>query len=184
LNKLAEELDRYLAREYGVKLGKAKDFEQWRKSHQPFHWFTEFYGIMHRGGFNVIIGNPPYVVYSTAKVPYSIEPAGYRTLETKNLYAYVFERSIKLAKPHSPIGFIVQLTALSSEKLASLQSLLVERGALFALSFPRRPESMFDGVEMPVAILLSIAIEPKQFITSRVGRSTQRNGRISLLRRH
>ena len=27
----------------------------------PFHWFVEFYGIMHKGGFDVVIGNPPYI---------------------------------------------------------------------------------------------------------------------------
>ncbi|HEV8711950.1 MAG TPA: DNA methyltransferase [Candidatus Binatia bacterium] len=170
LKRLAEELDHYLAGEYGINPAKSRNFEQWRETHQPFHWFAEFYGIMHQGGFDVIIGNPPYVVYSSSKVPYRVEPLGYNTLETKNLYAYVFERSTKLAKPRSLIGLIVQLTALSSGKLPSLQDLLVDRGALFALPFPRRPESMFDGVEMPVAILLSTAIEPKQFITSRVGR--------------
>ncbi len=23
-------------------------FKEWRDSHQPFHWFVEFYGIMKR----------------------------------------------------------------------------------------------------------------------------------------
>ena len=42
-------------------------FAQWQKSHQPFHWWIEFYGIMKRGGFDVIIGNPPYVEYEQRK---------------------------------------------------------------------------------------------------------------------
>jgi len=61
LSKLNAELDRYLAGEYGVKAEKQKEFEIWKASHQPFHWFVEFYGIMHSGGFDVIIGNPPYL---------------------------------------------------------------------------------------------------------------------------
>jgi Eco57I restriction-modification methylase len=61
LAKLTDELDRYLAGAYSVYPGNAKAYDQWRKSHQPFHWFAEFYGIMQRGGFDVIIGNPPYV---------------------------------------------------------------------------------------------------------------------------
>ena len=59
--KLDAELDRYLAGEYGVNVERQKDFEVWKTSHQPFHWFVEFYGIMHAGGFDVIIGNPPYI---------------------------------------------------------------------------------------------------------------------------
>jgi hypothetical protein len=43
-------------------------------------------------------------------------------------------------------------------------------GPLYTLPFPRRPESMFDGVEMPVTIILSAPVLQNQLITSRVGR--------------
>jgi hypothetical protein len=61
LSALSLELDRYLARDYGIDPDKAKAFSAWRESHQPFHWFAEFYGVMREGGFDVVIGNPPYV---------------------------------------------------------------------------------------------------------------------------
>ncbi len=48
---------------YKSKTAYEEAFAQWKASHQPFHWFVEFYGIMHGGGFDVIIGNPPYVEY-------------------------------------------------------------------------------------------------------------------------
>jgi hypothetical protein len=63
LHALEAELNRLLARQYGVPDKDEKAFAKWRQSHQPFHWFTEFYGILQGGGFDVIIGNPPYVVY-------------------------------------------------------------------------------------------------------------------------
>ncbi len=170
LQVLTAELDRYLAREYNVDPDNANKYENWRVSHQPFHWFAEFYGIMHGGGFDVIIGNPPYVAYSTSKVPYGIENMDYQTLSCKNLYAFMFERSIELTKPRASVSLIVQLTVLSSRKLRALQSLLSSRGSLYALPFPRRPESMFDGVEMPVAILISMGQGPLEYISSRVGR--------------
>jgi len=170
LKELSGKLDQYLAKEYGINLKKKKTFEDWRSSHQPFHWFIEFYGIMSRGGFDVVIGNPPYVMYSPLKVGYSVEPLEYQTLPTKNLYAIVFERTTRLVKNISPASLIVQLTVLSSQRLPALQDLLISRGSLYALPFPRRPESMFDGVEMPVAILLSISCPKKEFVTSRVGR--------------
>ncbi len=61
LSKLASELDRLLAAEYGISPERAGAFDAWRASHQPFHWFVDFYGIMSKGGFDVVIGNPPYV---------------------------------------------------------------------------------------------------------------------------
>ena len=40
-------------------------YEEWLNSHQPFNWVAEFYDIIHgNGGFDVIIGNPPYVGYT------------------------------------------------------------------------------------------------------------------------
>src|SRR5690606_2101715 len=50
------------------------NYDQWFATHQPFHWLAEFYEIVHeRGGFDVIIGNPPYVEYRQVKSSYSIE---------------------------------------------------------------------------------------------------------------
>ena len=170
LKSLEDKLNLHLARESGVRVVDAKQYSKWLHTHQPFHWFIEFHGIMDNGGFDVIVGNPPYVVYPSKNVPYSLNSYGYETLSTKNLYSFVFERSIRLTKTRSPIGLIVQLTALSSEKMAPLQKILLNRGSLVALSFPRRPQSVFEGVEMPVVILLSLPGAQKQIISSDVSR--------------
>ena len=79
LDRLAEQLDRYLAGEYGISPDKGKDFENWQASHQPLHWFAEFFGIMRHGGFDAVIGNPPYVEYKNVRKTYRIEPCGYAT---------------------------------------------------------------------------------------------------------
>ncbi|MFV1975217.1 MAG: DNA methyltransferase, partial [Candidatus Scalindua sp.] len=42
LKALEDELNRYLAREYGVDSNKKTAYDKWLKSHQPFHWFVEF----------------------------------------------------------------------------------------------------------------------------------------------
>ena len=66
LDALESELNRFLAVEYRVKPQADAAYTAWRDSHRPFHWFVEFYGIMNnRGGSDVIIGNPPYVEYSS-----------------------------------------------------------------------------------------------------------------------
>lgn len=176
-SRLAEQLDQYLAKEYEITRTKfrsqaelEKAFANWKQTHQPFHWLVEFFGIIRDGGFDAIIGNPPYVVYSTSKVDYSILDSQFTTLATKNLYAFVFERSVVLSHASTCLGLIVQLTALSSERLESLQDLLTTRASLTALSFPRRPESIFDGVEMPVCILLSNPMPLAVVFSSRVSR--------------
>lgn len=184
LAKLADRLDRYLAGEYGIDVEKKPtEFEKWKSSHQPFHWLTEFYGVMSHGGFDVIIGNPPYVVYSEAKIGYRVLDGHYKTLVGKNLYAMVYERSICLGAPISPIGLIIQLTAISSERADALQDILLSRGQVIAVPFPRRPESIFDGVEMPVVIVMSLPRDGA-FHTSRINRfySEERSTAAELLR--
>ena len=170
LSAMALELDRYLARDYGIDPDQPSEFKAWQGSHQPFHWFAEFYGVMREGGFDVVIGNPPYVVNSALKVTYDLSRSGLKTLAAGNLYAYVMERSLYVTKKSAPISLIVQLTAISSGKMQPLQDLLADRGLLLILPYPRRPESMFDGVEMPVVILSSYSRKQHTLVTSRVGR--------------
>lgn len=145
LSKLASELDFFLAKEYGVDVEKRKDFEEWHASHQPFHWFLEFYGIMEKGGFDVIIGNPPYVEYSKVKKHYSL--LDYVTEGCGNLYAYVWERSISISCLNSFIGMIQPVAAVCTEGYASLQEVLYESGCCTVSSFNDRPSKLFDGVE-------------------------------------
>ena len=114
LRTLANELDRHLATEYGIDRGKPgkhnvrpktktkcdRDasphdaYQCWRDSHQPFHWFAEFYGIMFKGGFDVVIGNPPYVEYSKVRKEYQVR--GFVTERCGNLYAFIIERNKRL----------------------------------------------------------------------------------------
>jgi Eco57I restriction-modification methylase len=169
LKSLEDELSRYLAGEYGIKPNNRAAYEEWLSTHKPFHWFIEFYRVLAEGGFDAVIGNPPYVVFPSEKVTYSFRPHDYQTADSKNLYALFFERSFQLASNSSPVGLIVQLTSLSSERVACLQNLLSGRGRTTALSFPRRPESIFDAVEMPVAIIISFP-GISSYVTSRVNR--------------
>ena len=64
LASLNEDLNQHL---YGHKpdLG----YAPWLDRTHPFHWIAEFYEIMHNGGFDVIIGNPPYV--ETTNIDYN-----------------------------------------------------------------------------------------------------------------
>jgi hypothetical protein len=64
LYELEETLNYHLAREYGVDPNRTKGYDTWKASHKPFHWFVDFYPLMAAGGFDVVIGNPPYVQLS------------------------------------------------------------------------------------------------------------------------
>jgi methylase of polypeptide subunit release factors len=151
LKSLTEQLDRYLAAEYGIDLKKQKEYDRWRKSHQPFHWFAEFYGIMSRGGFDVIIGNPPYVEYKDIKKDYSVK--GYYTEGCADLYAFVLERALNLAGNRGGMGMIIPVSIVSTDGFDKLRTLLLSSNSLsWNLNFAERPSKLFNGVEKRLTI--------------------------------
>ena len=144
LRSLDDELDRYLAREYGVDDKKSAAYDAWRASHQPFHWFVEFYGIMRKGGFDVVIGNPPYVEYSKVKDLYSVH--GMATESCGNLYAMMMERSLEILSK-GRFGMIVPVSGACTDGFAPLRSSLAEAGDIVVSHFNDRPSRLFDGIE-------------------------------------
>ncbi len=163
LTALRAELDRYLAKEYGVREGDEEAYAQWRISHQPFHWFVEFYGIMHDGGFDVIIGNPPYVEYK--KVRHTYEIRNYKTILCKNLFAFTLERCANLSRHDSDIGIIVPLSAFSTDRMIPLMAHLKSySGRIKIANFSWRPGKLFDGVNLQLSILLQRGKTPLKSI--------------------
>ncbi len=148
LKDLDDELNQYLAKQYGVAVGAGspRPYNQWLASHKPFHWFVEFYGILKRGGFDVIIGNPPYVEYSKVKKEYLIN--GYDTESCGNLYANVIERCYDILRENGLLGMIVQLPIVCTDRMKPLQKecLSLSNNIWFA-NFDDRPAKLFDGLE-------------------------------------
>lgn len=118
---------------------------------QSFHWYIEFPKILQRGGFDVILGNPPYVAYSKVKDTYQIR--GYMTQSCGNLYAYTMERALALLRQGGRCGMIAPVSAISSVNYQPLSRLLLQR-QLWLSSYSNRPGKLFSGVEQRLAILL------------------------------
>ena len=128
------------------------DYNQWLASHQPFHWIAEFYQIMHDNhGFDVIIGNPPYVVYTkkNKKTGKSVADCykiyDYRTIGCNNLYAFTIERSLNILGQDKHIGMIVPLSLGSSKNMLVIRQMLSENRCLHLSSYEIRPAKLFDG---------------------------------------
>jgi hypothetical protein len=173
LKALDEELNRYLAGEYGVKLSDKTAYANWLKSHQPFHWFVEFYGIMTNGGFDVIIGNPPWREYAAVKEKYTVK--NYRTERSGNLYALCSERSLQLMASHGYFSFIVQLPMVSSSRMVTLRECIKDQCSyLNVIPCDDRPGKLFNGLEHCRACIFVARKrrqeETLQFLTTRYNR--------------
>lgn len=161
LKELEDELDRYLSFEYGINQSNIRDdkeyekrFIQWRESHQPFHWFIEFYGIMKDGGFDVIIGNPPYVQYGSVKNAYQIK--GYITDSCNDLYAFIVERSLIIQDAAGRCGMILPVSLVSTDGFSTLRSLVQDVcNSNWFSTYAMRPSKLFEGADKHLCILLS-----------------------------
>ncbi len=176
LKDLSAELDGYLASEYGIDQNSIpreevydERFAQWRLSHQPFHWFVEFYGIMKKGGFDVIIGNPPYVEYSTVRGEYTLPPETYKTETCGNLYTFCMERFAALSNSTATSGLIVPLSIICTDRMAAVRRILYSAYPhLWFNNYDTIPGTLFSGIVQRNSIILASRSKGKQEQISRV----------------
>ncbi len=154
LQELEAILNRYLAQEYGVDPDNGAAFAKWLSSHQPFHWFTEFYGIVQeRGGFDVIVGNPPYVEMHKVKKQY--QPLNFKLSDCGNIYAPLMEVTHKLNQQvNGRTGLIVPMSLVCTARMARARQELFLRIS-WVSCFDMRPSSLFQGVAQRLCIVLS-----------------------------
>ena len=122
-----------------------------RKPQSP-QWFVEFYSIMQNGGFDVIIGNPPYVEYEQVSEIYKVN--GYQTLSTGNLYALTVERCYGLLAQDGQFGMIVPSSATCTDGYLPLQQLLLEQSSLHISSYSDQRGKLFDIPHPRLCIIL------------------------------
>lgn len=158
LGDLNAKLDRYLAAEYGVDPKYSEALAEWQVSHHPFHWLVEFYGIMQGGGFDVIIGNPPYVEYRLVRNTYKVLPMQYQSESVGNLYAFCMERSTTLGNQAGRYGMIVPAGLMGLGDAEPLRTALLQSYSMSDCStYAIRPSKLFDGVDQRLCIYLAKA---------------------------
>jgi len=164
LAELNEQLNRALALRYLPAPIKEDAYLNWCRSHHPFNWFVEFYGIKKNGGFDVIIGNPPYIDYRKVKESYQVK--NYFSLDTNNLYAYCMERSLYLAKQSSRFGMIVPVSSISGESYKKLFNLFLPYTNWIS-SYSNRPGKLFKDVEQRLTIFITSFSKENKLYSSR-----------------
>jgi len=125
-----------------------------------FHWDLEFPDVFYgdNSGFDVVIGNPPYVQQQDI----SYKPIINRTIKCGNTYAFIFEKSLSLIKPKGIYGFIVPMSSICTERMSPLQELLAFQSHIIKIAnFAERPSKIFTGVEQKISIILGIKKDVK-----------------------
>ena len=120
---------------------------------RPFDWQAAFPAVFEKGGFDIVIGNPPYVRMEFLKAvkPYLAEHYAVAADRT-DLYAYFFEKGVGLLRQGGRLGFISSSTFFrtgSGEKLRAFltKDLAIESVVDFG------DLQVFEGVTTYPAIL-------------------------------
>ena len=146
LVELEEMLNFHLCRAYGKDPTKGRQLRAWKASHKPFHWYVDFHSLMAQGGFDAIVGNPPWKEYAAVKDDYRV--VGYDTIDSGNLYALCTERAYQIGRCDSYIGFIVQLPLASASRMEVARKFVaISSDGLWVATFDDRPGKLFEGLQ-------------------------------------
>lgn len=127
-------------------------FHEWLEEVRPFHWFAEFPEIIRSGGFDVLVGNPPYIKIGEVDNKQLI---GYQTSDCSDFYAVCYERSLSLTAISGRHAFIVMSSLSFGEKFQTLRKLISNRGVSeWWSTFGKIPNPLFAGVRVRNTILL------------------------------
>ena len=120
-------------------------------------WAEMFPAIMAEGGFDAIVGNPPYVPFqSLSNAEEQYFRAHFATAKgamgNYDIYVLFVERALELLKDGGVAGFILPNKFLNAEYGRGLRRLLSEKRVLFRL-LDFRDYQVFDGVTTYTCLL-------------------------------
>lgn len=140
-DKARNEFDRMFFESDGIYA--SQDFDSWRKSHTPFHWFIEFPEAMTAGGFDAVIGNPPYIAKrKIEEYTYS----GFVTDDCPDIYAPCMERAASIISPRGAFSMIIPISFQFSEDFTKAREVMSKYLPTRWLStYSRNPASLFDA---------------------------------------
>ena len=114
-------------------------------------WHTWFYDVFSQGGFDIVIGNPPYGANIDTYVKiferiYPVTSHGF-----KDIYKYFFDFSLRICSRKGILSFISPNTYLRQPRYKDLRGLLLSTTLLKILNLG---ENVFEEAVVPVAITL------------------------------
>jgi len=121
---------------------------------KAFDWEAEFPEIMDDGGFDVVIGNPPYVRFEyISKTFTEYYKNNFSSAQRQfDLFCLMIERGIELLKNMKYLGFIIPSLILKGVQYDKLRKLILDQTRIETIH--EFGDGVFQGVEMPTSIII------------------------------
>ncbi|WP_205943704.1 Eco57I restriction-modification methylase domain-containing protein [Pedobacter aquae] len=112
---------------------------------KAFNWQTEFKEVFDKGGFDVVIGNPPYVdIKALNKVEVRYYFDNYITANNRiNLFSLFIEKSCLILNQEGNFSFIIPSSLLTQDSYIKIRELLLKRTQI--KNIIRLPNESFGG---------------------------------------
>ncbi len=135
--------------------GNALFEEEIIKNINPFKWELNFPDVFKKGGFDIVVGNPPYVDIKeldpelTQIIFSNYSSANNRT----NLFSVFIERIInKILNEHGFLGLIIPNSLLYNSSYRIIRKILIENSEIKTII--RLPDKIFKEVSVETIILV------------------------------
>jgi len=135
---------------------------------KAFHWFIAFHEVMANGGFDVVIGNPPYIQKRNYDTSTEASLAGYSLANMPDLYAPFLERIVNLTNPSGRVGAIVPISLCSGEKYAAARKYLLTRErSIWWSTYDQLPLGLFTPADVRNTIILLSprTVSPRSYVS-------------------
>lgn len=122
---------------------------------KAFDWKEEFKEIFEDGGFDIVVGNPPYVLMQPSNTEEKLleyyknfEVASYKI----DLFHLFFEKGIKILKNNGKLGFITPNTYLTNKYIQKLREFILKNCSINEVI--NYKNQVFSEANVDVAIII------------------------------
>ncbi len=130
LLKIAEKGHRLPLLQQNIKCGNSLIDDEGIAGDKAFYWEEEFKEIMDEGGFDVVVGNPPYIQLSMEPAISQVWKEYFITrfkssMGRLNTFGFFIKLGIDLLKENGRLGYIIPNTILTQEYYEQLREMIL-----------------------------------------------------------
>jgi len=154
LLKAAEKKHRLPTLQENIKVGNSLIDDSAIAGDKAFKWGEQFKDIMQNGGFDVVIGNPPYGATVNLEEKKYFKNGFISSIGKYDSYYFFIEKAIRLLAHGGYLGFIVPDTWLTNVFTKNLREYMLSQGTIIKII--SLPQKVFSDANVDTCIIILV----------------------------